>query len=68
MPTRITIVGPGAIGQLFGSALVTSGCDVTFLARSARRAARLTDRGLAKCPLHHDRIEDPPSRGSVAEP
>ena len=46
MPTRITIVGPGAIGQLFGSALVTSGCDVTFLARSARRAARLTDRGL----------------------
>lgn len=43
---RVTVIGPGAIGLLFGGLLSHLGLDVRFLDKSKERAAYLTEHGL----------------------
>ena len=43
---RVCIVGPGAIGCLFGAFLAKSGNDVTMIDRHADRAALISSRGI----------------------
>lgn len=43
---RVGIVGPGAIGGLFGAILTRGGLDVTLIDKRADRAARLSREGL----------------------
>ncbi len=45
-PLRVTVIGPGAIGLFFGGLLGRLGLDVSFLDKSKRRAAYLTNHGL----------------------
>lgn len=43
---RVVVVGPGAVGLLFGGLLSRSGVNVCFLDKKAERAAILSRRGL----------------------
>src|SRR5579872_2918691 len=43
---RITVVGAGAMGSIFGCALADAGCDVSFLDISKNLVKRIRDRGL----------------------
>lgn len=43
---RIAIVGPGAIGGLFGAVLTRGGLDVTLIDKRPDRAARLNETGM----------------------
>jgi len=58
---RILVVGAGAIGGYFGGRLLSSGRDVTFLARP-RRAAQLAATGLVvRSPFGDVSIGSPPT-------
>lgn len=43
---RVVVVGPGAMGCLFGARLAASGVDVFMLDRDGERAARIAEGGL----------------------
>lgn len=64
MKPSITVVGPGAIGCMVGAALIESGHDVLFCARTTFSSVRLRSGGQELVDLPASVITDPAAAGA----
>ena len=64
--TSAVVLGAGALGSIYASALVAAGCDVTVLARPAHVAA-IADAGLRLVRVHAG-TEETVRLGATSDP